>query len=350
MTNKDRSDDVADVKKEIDRFKRDFSRISEEIGKVIVGNKDIVKKILIAFFSNGHILLEGVPGLGKTLLVKSLSKVLGFDFKRIQFTPDLMPADITGTQIVVERGDGRKEFEFSAGPLFTNILLADEINRATPKTQSAMLEAMEERQVTVGGKTHRLRDPFFVMATQNPIEMEGTYTLPEAQMDRFFFRLNIAFPNFDELKEILRLTTANESYTIKQVFDSKSAVKRVAEMKRLVRDILVSSKVEDYITNIVLATHPNSKDTSNSKPDEGDVTDYTERYITFGASPRGAQAIVLAAKVNALLDDRANISYDDVDMIAVSALNHRILLNFEADADNIKSEHIIEKILENAEK
>ncbi len=350
MTNKDRSDDVADIKKEIDKFKRDYNRISEEIGKVIVGNKDIVKKILIAFFANGHVLLEGVPGLGKTLLVKSLSKVLGFDFKRIQFTPDLMPADITGTQIVVERGDGRKEFEFSAGPLFTNILLADEINRATPKTQSAMLEAMEERQVTVGGKSHRLKNPFFVMATQNPIEMEGTYTLPEAQMDRFFFRLHIAFPKFDELKDILRQTTANVSYSIKPVFESSSAVKRVAEMRKLVRDVLVSSKVEDYITNIVLATHPNSRDTSNPKPDEGDVTDYTERYITFGASPRGAQAIVLAAKVNALLDDRANISYEDVDKIAVSALNHRILLNFEADADNVKSEHIIEKILEKIEK
>ena len=350
MTNKDRSDDVAGIKKEIDKFKRDYNRISEEIGKVIVGNKDIVKKILIAFFANGHVLLEGVPGLGKTLLVKSLSKVLGFDFKRIQFTPDLMPADITGTQIVVDRGDGRKEFEFSAGPLFTNILLADEINRATPKTQSAMLEAMEERQVTVGGKSHRLKNPFFVMATQNPIEMEGTYTLPEAQMDRFFFRLNIAFPKFNELKDILRQTTTNESYTIKPVFDSSSAVKRVAEMRKLVRDVLVSSKVEDYITSIVLATHPNSRDTSNLKSDEGDVTDYAERYITFGASPRGAQAIVLAAKVNALLDDRANISYEDVDKIAVSALNHRILLNFEADADNIKSQHIIEKILEKVEK
>ena len=350
MTNKDKSGDVASIKKEIDKFKRDYNRISEEISKVIVGNKEIVKKILIAFFANGHVLLEGVPGLGKTLLVKSLSKVLGFGFKRIQFTPDLMPADITGTQIVVDRGDGRKEFEFSPGPLFTNILLADEINRATPKTQSAMLEAMEERQVTVGGKTYRLKDPFFVMATQNPIEMEGTYTLPEAQMDRFFFRLNISFPKFDELKGILRQTTANVSYAIKPVFESSSAVKRVAEMRKLVRDVLVSSKVEDYITNIVLATHPNSRDTSNPKPDEGDVTDYTERYITFGASPRGAQAIVLAAKVNALLDDRANISYEDVDKIAVSALNHRILLNFEADADNIKSEHIIEKILEKIEK
>jgi MoxR-like ATPase len=213
-----------------------------------------------------------------------------------------------------------------------------------------MLEAMEERQVTVSGKTHRLKDPFFVMATQNPIEMEGTYTLPEAQMDRFFFRLHISFPNFNELKDILRQTTANESYTVKPVFDSSSAVNRVAEMRKLVRDVLVSSKVEDYITNITLATHPNSRETRNPKSDEGDVTDYVERYITFGASPRGAQAIVLAAKVNALLDDRANISYEDVDKNAVSALNHRILLNFEADADNVKSQHIIEKILEKVEK
>lgn len=350
MPNTDRSKEVTDIKKEIDRFKKDFNLISEEIGKVIVGNKDIVKRILTAFFANGHVLLEGVPGLGKTLLVKSLSKALGFDFKRIQFTPDLMPADITGTQIVVDRGDGRKEFEFSAGPLFTNILLADEINRATPKTQSAMLEAMEERQITVAGKTHRLREPFFVMATQNPIEMEGTYTLPEAQMDRFFFRLNISFRNFNELKDILRQTTANESYAIKPVIESSSALKRVTEMRTLVRDVLVSSKVEDYITSIIMATHPNSKEIRNPTLDGDDITDYVGRYVTYGASPRGAQAIVLAAKVNALLDDRANICYDDVDKIATSALNHRLHLNFEADADNVKPEYIIEKILEKTEK
>ena len=350
MPNTDRSAEVSDIKKEIERFKKDFNSISEEIGRVIVGNKDIVRQILIAFFANGHVLLEGVPGLGKTLLVKSLSKALGFDFKRIQFTPDLMPADITGTQIVVDRGKGRKEFEFSAGPIFTNILLADEINRATPKTQSAMLEAMEERQITAAGKTHRLREPFLVMATQNPIEMEGTYTLPEAQMDRFFFRLNISFPNFNELKDILRQTTANESYAIKPILDSNSALKRVAEMRTLVRDVLVSSKVEDYITNIIMKTHPNSKDTRNPTLDGDDITDYIGRYVTYGAGPRGAQAIVLAAKVNALLDGRANISYDDVGKIVTSALNHRLHLNFEADADNIKPEYIIEKILEKVER
>ncbi len=350
MSNADSKEEVLDIKREIFKFKQDFKRIVEEISNVIVGNKDIVEQILIAFFANGHVLLEGVPGLGKTLLVKSLSRALGFDFKRIQFTPDLMPADITGTQIVVDKGDGRKEFEFSAGPLFTSILLADEINRATPKTQSAMLEAMEEKQVTVSGKTHRLKEPFFVMATQNPIEMEGTYTLPEAQMDRFFFRLNIAFPKFEELKEILRLTTVNESYSIQPVFDSKSALKRVTEMKKLVRDVLISSKVEDYITGIIMATHPNIEDKGGQPNDIDNATDYVGRYIIYGAGPRGAQAVVLGAKVNALLDGRANVSYDDVDKVAVSAINHRLHLNFEADADNIKQQHIIVKIKKKMEK
>ncbi len=338
--------EIDDIKVETERFRRDFNDISEEIGKVIVGHRDIIETVLIAFFANGHVLLEGVPGLGKTLLVKSLSRALGFDFKRIQFTPDLMPADIIGTQIVVERNKGIKQFEFSAGPVFSNVILADEINRATPKTQSAMLEAMEERQVTIAGKTHKLREPFFVLATQNPIEMEGTYPLPEAQMDRFFFKLELSFPSFGELKDIMRQTTVNEKYIIKPVFNSDDALKRVTEMRRLVRDVLVSSRVEDYITNIVLATHPNSKNMDNPKPDVGNVTDYVSRYITYGASPRGAQAIVLAAKVMALLDNRANISYDDVDKIAISALNHRILLNFEAEADNVKSKDIIEEVLE----
>ena len=350
MSKTDRSEDVNNIKKEIDGFKKDFDAITEEISKVIVGNRGIVKQLLIAFFAKGHVLLEGVPGLGKTLLVKSLSKALGFDFKRIQFTPDLMPADITGTQIVVERGDGRKEFEFTPGPLFTNILLADEINRATPKTQSAMLEAMEERQVTVAGKTHGLREPFFVMATQNPIEMEGTYTLPEAQMDRFFFRLHMSFPKLDELKQILRQTTINESYDIKPVLNPDSAVQRVHEMRKLVREVLVSSEMEDYIAGIILETHPESKDTGNSTPEGDTASDLVGRYVTYGAGPRGAQAVALAAKANALLDGRPNIYAGDVKEVAASALNHRMLLNFEADADNINSYHIIEKILEKVEK
>ena len=340
------NEEVVDIQKEVTSFKRDFYDLCEEISRVIVGNKDIIEHVLTAFFANGHVLLEGVPGLGKTLLVKSLSKALGFDFKRIQFTPDLMPADIVGTQIVVERSGGIKEFEFSAGPIFANVILADEINRATPKTQSAMLEAMEERQVTVSGKTHKLTSPFFVLATQNPIEMEGTYTLPEAQLDRFFFKVNLSFPSFSELKEILRLTTVNEKYVIKQVFDSKNAAKRVAEMKKLVRNILVSSNVEDYVVNIIKMTHPENQEMSVSNPGGDTVTDFIKRYVTYGSSPRGAQSVVLAAKVKALLDDRANISYDDVDKVAVASLNHRLLLNFEADADNIKSKDIIENILE----
>jgi MoxR-like ATPase len=346
VPNINKNKEVGDIKAETERFRKDFNDIKEEIGKVIVGHRDIIETVLIAFFANGHVLLEGVPGLGKTLLVKSLSKALGFDFKRIQFTPDLMPADIIGTQIVVERNKGIKEFEFSAGPVFSNIILADEINRATPKTQSAMLEAMEERQVTIAGKTHKLSEPFFVLATQNPIEMEGTYPLPEAQIDRFFFKLELSFPSFSELKDILRQTTVNEKYMIKPVFNSTDALKKVTEMRRLVRDVLVSSSVEDYITNIVLATHPNNKNVDNPKSDGGDATDCVSRYITYGSSPRGAQAIVLAAKAMALLDNRANISYDDVDKIAVSALNHRVLLNFEAEADNMKSRDIIEKVLE----
>jgi len=340
------NEEVVDIQKEVTSFKRDFYDLCEEIGKVIVGNKDIIEKVLTAFFANGHVLLEGVPGLGKTLLVKSLSKALGFDFNRIQFTPDLMPADIVGTQIVVERSGGIKEFEFSAGPIFANVVLADEINRATPKTQSAMLEAMEERQVTVSGKTHKLMNPFFVLATQNPIEMEGTYTLPEAQLDRFFFKVNLSFPSCSELKEILRQTTVNEKYVIKQVFDSKNAAKRVAEMKKLVRNILVSSNVEDYVVNIIKMTHPDNQEMSGSNPGIDTVTDFIRRYVTYGSSPRGAQSVVLAAKVKALLDNRANISYDDVDKVAVASLNHRLLLNFEADADNIKSKDIIENILE----
>lgn len=342
--------EVTDAKEEITSFKRDFSNLCQEIGKVIVGHEEIIEKVLIAFFAGGHVLLEGVPGLGKTLLVKSLSKVLGFDFKRIQFTPDLMPADIIGTQIVVERNDGRKEFEFSPGPVFSNIILADEINRSTPKTQSAMLEAMEERQVTVAGITHKLQAPFFVMATQNPIEMEGTYQLPEAQMDRFFFKINIPFPSHSELKDILRQTTANEKYEIKPGFGPEEAAKRVSEMKRLVRDVLVSSRVEDYVTNIVMTTHPNNKDLHNQKATGDDITDYVNKYVTYGPSPRGAQAMILAAKVMALLDNRANISYDDVDKVAVASLNHRLLLNFEADADNVRSQNIIERTLEKIKK
>lgn len=340
------------MSQEIESFREDFFSISGEIEKVIVGYKDIVQNLLVAFFINGHVLLEGVPGLGKTLLVKTLSKVLGFEFKRIQFTPDLMPADILGTQLIIDSDEGGKKFQFVPGPIFANIILADEINRATPRTQSALLEAMEERQVTISGKTSVLKQPFFVMATQNPIEMEGTYPIPEAQLDRFIFKLQVLSPGHQALKTILDRTTSNAEYEIKKVFDPAIAEKRVAEMKTLVREVMISSEIEDFIVRFIMATHPeqnisgSGKNNGKSQPEKAVNNDYASKFISYGSSPRGAQAIVLAAKVLALLDGRANVSYDDVRKIAVPALNHRLVLNFEADAENIKSEDIIHKIIE----
>ncbi|HHT9133785.1 MAG TPA: AAA family ATPase [Candidatus Avalokitesvara rifleensis] len=334
---------LADTTAEVKAFSKDFHTIIDEIGKVIVGNEELVRSILIAFFCGGHVLIEGLPGLGKTLLVKSLSKALGFEFKRIQFTPDLMPADIIGTQLVIEREDGRKEFKFSKGPIFANIILADEVNRATPKTQSALLEAMGEHQVTVAGNTNVLEEPFFVLATQNPIEMEGTYPLPEAQMDRFFFKLNVPYPSHTALRDILSQTTTSESYEIKTVFPKERALKRVLDMRRLVRDVLMSSEVQEYIVNIVMATQPeNSRDTGNLS---SELREYANRYISYGTSPRGGQAIVLAAKATALLDDRINVSFEDVDRVVVAALNHRILVNFEAEADKVTTHDILKKAM-----
>ncbi len=328
---------------EVRAFSRDFTNTVDEMGKVIVGNEELIRNILIAFFCGGHVLIEGLPGLGKTLLVKSLNKVLGFEFKRIQFTPDLMPADIIGTQLVVEREDGRKEFKFAKGPIFANLILADEINRSTPKTQSALLDAMGEHQVTVAGNTSVLEEPFFVLATQNPIEMEGTYPLPEAQMDRFFFKLNVQYPSHEELRDILSQTTTSESYEPKRVFVEREALKRVMEMRRLVRDVLVSSDVHEYIVNIVMATQPGHDGNVAGLSD--DMREYAKRYINYGTSPRGGQAIVLAAKASALLDDRISVSFEDVDQVVVPALNHRILVNFEAEADNVTTRDVLEKVM-----
>lgn len=340
-------DSIGDMTGEVEAFRRDFSSIMEEISRVIVGNTQLIREILISFLCGGHVLIEGLPGLGKTLLVKSLSKSLGFEFKRIQFTPDLMPADIIGTQLVVEREDGGKEFRFAKGPIFANIILADEINRATPKTQSALLEAMGEGQVTVAGKTNILKEPFFVLATQNPIEMEGTYPLPEAQMDRFFFKLNVSYPSFDEMKDILKQTTANESYEVKRVFPEETALSRVQEMRRMVREVLISSKLQDYIVKIIMTTQPNSRQKmDNPGPGLKAVEEYAHRYISYGSSPRGGQAVVLAAKATALLEGRINVSFEDVDQVVTPALNHRILLNFEADADKVTTQDILQKILE----
>ncbi|MGR3316957.1 MAG: AAA family ATPase [Candidatus Anammoxibacter sp.] len=341
---------------EIENFRKDFMALTYEIEKVIVGSKDIIQNLLIAFFVGGHVLLEGVPGLGKTLLVKTLSNVLGFEFKRIQFTPDLMPADILGTQMVLESDGGSKRFQFVAGPIFANIVLADEINRATPKTQSALLEAMEEGQVTIAGNTSKLKDPFFVMATQNPIEMEGTYPIPEAQLDRFFFKLNVLSPGNDELKKILQRTTTNKKSEAKAVFDPNAATKRVHEMKMLVREVMISSEIEDFVVKFIIATHPeqnisgsnyNGKEQNSGNANKNGLA---SQFISYGASPRGGQAIILAAKVMALLDGRANVCYEDVKKSLVPALNHRIVLNFEADAENMKSEQIIENILNDLEK
>lgn len=332
---------------EVEAFRKDVLSMLEEISRVIVGNTQLIKEVLIAFFCGGHVLIEGLPGLGKTLLVKSLSKALGFEFKRIQFTPDLMPADIIGTQLVVEREGVGKDFRFSRGPIFANIVLADEINRATPKTQSALLEAMGEGQVTVAGRTHILKEPFFVLATQNPIEMEGTYPLPEAQLDRFFLKLHVPYPNYEELKTILNQTTSKENYEVKRVLPEEKALSRVLEMRRLVREVLISSKVQDYIVKVIMATQPDGKD-FDEKTDNAwrSLKEYTKKYISYGSSPRGGQALVLAAKAIALLDGRINVSFEDVEQVVVPALNHRIVLNFEAEADKVTAHQILNKIVE----
>ncbi len=345
---------------EVQAFQQTFHKIQEEIRHVIVGQQDVVQGLLVAFFAGGHVLLEGVPGLGKTLLVKSFSQALALDFKRIQCTPDLMPADILGTQLVIDR-EGRKEFTFAHGPVFTHILLADEINRATPKTQAALLEAMAEKQVTIAGTTHALKDPFFVMATQNPIEMEGTYTLPEAQLDRFLFKLQVAFPHKEELTKIVSQTTTTAMPEIAAVFAPQEAIPRIAQMRRLAREVLVARQVEEYVAQLVMATHPDGREasalTAETSASSGQAAKpsaktppviqarrLADRFVTYGASPRGAQAIMLGAKVFALMDGRVNVSLEDVDRVVIPALNHRLLLNFEAEAERVTSTAILREL------
>src|SRR3954447_12717433 len=312
-------------------FRTRYNQVKSEIGKVIVGHDEIVHGILTCLFIGGHALLEGVPGLGKTLLVRTLADALDLDFNRIQFTPDLMPADIIGTNIVMEAPDGRRAFEFQAGPIFSQIVLADEINRATPKTQSALLEAMQEHSVTVGGHIHRLKEPFFVMATQNPIEQEGTYPLPEAQLDRFFFKLIVNYSGREELATILDRTTRGEKPRAEQVMGGEE----VRRWQQLVREVLVAPPVQDYAIRLVLATHPQGE---FAVPD-------TNKYIRCGASPRGAQAMVLAGKVRALLEGRYNVSFEDIRRVYLPALRHRVILNFEAQAENIPSDQVLAGIL-----
>jgi MoxR-like ATPase len=322
---------AASMAERAEQFRKAYARIQAEIGKVIVGHTDIVHGVLTCLFVGGHALLEGVPGLGKTLLVRTLSQVLDLKFNRIQFTPDLMPSDIIGTNIITEAPDGKRVFSFQSGPIFAQIVLADEINRATPKTQSALLEAMQEHSVTVGGTQHVLEEPFFVMATQNPIEQEGTYPLPEAQLDRFFFKLLVNYSGRAEMAAILDRTTRGEWPKAEKVMDGSE----IRHWQQLIREVLVAPPVQDYAIRLVLATHPGGEFAAGE----------TNRFIRCGASPRGAQALVLAGKVRALLEGRYNVSFEDVQRVYLPALRHRILLNFEAQAENVPSDAVLEQIL-----
>ncbi|MCH8824369.1 MAG: AAA family ATPase [Planctomycetes bacterium] len=323
--------DVAQLEAAAEKFREDYKKTKQQIQKVIVGHEEIIDGVLTCLFANGHALLEGVPGLGKTLLIRSLSEALKLDFSRIQFTPDLMPADVTGTTIVVE-SEGSREFKFRKGPIFAQIVLADEINRATPKTQSALLEAMQEHSVTVGSETYKLDEPFFVMATQNPIEQEGTYPLPEAQLDRFFFKLEVGYSTRDQLSEIINRTTTGNSETLQSVLDGPT----ILEYQKLIRKVVVAPHIQDYAVRLVLSTHP-----------QGELaTPIVNQFLRFGASPRAAQALVLAGKVHALLDSRVNVSIEDIRKVVLPAMRHRCLLNFEGEAEGKTTDEILTNIVE----
>ena len=320
------------IQRRAEEFAQRYRAVSDQIGRVIVGHDDVVHGILTCLFVGGHCLLEGVPGLGKTLLVRTLAKTLDLKFSRIQFTPDLMPADILGTNMVMETPEGKRFFEFQSGPIFTQICLADEINRATPKTQSAMLETMQEGTVTVAGKRYALEQPFFVMATQNPIEQEGTYPLPEAQLDRFFFKLIVGYSGRQELATIIDRTTRGEVIEPLKVMDG-------AEIRRwqsVVREVILAPHVQDYVVRLTLATHPGG----------AFAPKIANQYIRWGSSPRGAQSMALAAKVRALLEGRFNVSSDDVRRVYLPAMRHRVLLNFEAQAEGIEADRVLLDLLE----
>jgi len=321
------------IQKATDEFRHKFRAVRAEIGKAIVGHDEIVEGVLLCLFTGGHVLLEGVPGLGKTYLIRSLASALSLDFSRIQFTPDLMPADILGTNIINEDPQtGHRRFEFQKGPIFAQIVLADEINRATPKTQSALLEAMQEHSVTAGGERHILKEPFFVMATQNPIEQEGTYPLPEAQLDRFFFKLVVQYSSREELGTILERTTTGYRPEIKPVMTGEEIV----GSQKLVQRVVAAPHVQDFAVRLIMATHPNGPF----------ATEQVNRYVRWGSSPRGLQSIMLAAKVRALLDGRFNVSFDDVKGAVIPALRHRILLNFEAQAEGVESDRVLTELIE----
>jgi MoxR-like ATPase len=319
------------LNEEVETIRENYGQIANELAKIIVGQKTLIQHLFICLLCGGHALIEGVPGLGKTLIVRSLSKILDLAYSRIQFTPDLMPADILGTNIVKEDGNGNRFFEFYKGPIFGQLILADEINRASPKTQSALLEAMQEGKITVFGSQYKLEPPFMVLATQNPIEMEGTYPLPEAQIDRFFFKLKINYPNQEELHKILDKTTEDYRYKLNRVVGADTILK----MKSLVKKVPVASHVKDFTTRLVLATHP-----ANDH-----ATDKIKEYILFGASPRGMQSLILAGKVSALINGRYNVSLDDIKAVAKPALRHRMALNIRGETEGVDTDALVDEIL-----
>lgn len=319
------------IEQRAQEFSTRYKEVREQIGRVIVGHSDIVHGVLTCLFVGGHCLLEGVPGLGKTLLVRTLAETLDLKFSRIQFTPDLMPADILGTNMVIETDEGGRAFEFQKGPIFTQICLADEINRATPKTQSAMLETMQEQKVSIAGKVFPMEPPFFVMATQNPLEQEGTYPLPEAQLDRFFFKLMVGYSSREELAEIIDRTTRGVTIQPDKVMDGAEIVK----WQQLIREVIIAPHVQDYIVRLTLATHP----------DGPFAQEATNHYLRWGSSPRGAQTITLAAKVRALLAGRYNVSFDDIRRVVLPSLRHRVILNFEAEAEGIDPDQVLTDIV-----
>jgi MoxR-like ATPase len=323
---------TAAIEQQVEGFQRLFTQVKQEVAKVIVGYDDVIECVIMALLANGHVLLEGVPGLGKTRLVSTLADVVHLKFSRIQFTPDLMPADITGTNIVQENAHGEKFLQFQPGPIFANIVLADEINRATPKTQSALLEAMEEKTVSVGKQTFKLDPPFFVLATQNPLEMEGTYPLPEAQLDRFFMKLKVDYPTLTSLHTILNRTTQAQEPVVQRVLNGP----QILEMRKTVRAVPIARPVQEYAIRLMMATHPDTKFAHA----------LTNKYVRHGASPRSAQAMIVGGKIRALLHNRVYVSTDDIRSVAMGALRHRIILSFEGEAERVDPDTILKGILE----
>jgi MoxR-like ATPase len=325
---------VTEIEQRMQSARRAFDELKAEMARFIVGHDELIEQVFIALVCGGHCLLEGVPGLGKTLMVRSLGEILSLSFSRIQFTPDLMPADITGTNVLTDDPSGRKIFDFQRGPVFAHIVLADEINRATPKTQSALLEAMQEQSVTVGGKLHRLESPFMVLATQNPIEMEGTYPLPEAQVDRFFFKLLLQYPSREELGRIADLTTAAPPAAPREVLDGAG----ILRMRQWVREVPMAEVVKDYAVRIVMGTH--------AEEAKGNGAISAQKFVLYGSSPRGLQSLILAGKARALLQGRPNVAFEDIRVMVAPSLRHRLILNLEADAEGIGAEKILAEVLE----